>query len=492
LFLARILGYTATGVGLVALFERGARAIRIAVRYRSNAYEHQHARDWPRPGLKLEWTLEILLRLGVVLLALVYIGMNVFLAVQIVGLKLDDVDPSRFELFLHRAIELDQGVSPLVPLALIGAVLVAWCCWHLRRIRDLATRLPAEGALRAGLASERPFSISEVRDRLFRIVPGTAGFGLLIALGCSVVWLASGFGCTLDGLVLSGTGTWSAFDWLLCAGILGALSGSVWAGYRLVSIWRSFAETLHENDVALAAVPFAAVRKELGVQADLGLWPSSHRRNLARFARNRWYELSLAIEGAPNELRSALAPAASVAARADDQPFVEDRTALTLLQRMMERLQTSEGIGPNSDERAPWRRAMEQVVAVELLRYVDWVVKHLRRLSFFLMLALVGSTLLISSYPYRPQQLIQTIALFVFAAIVVCLVGLIGAMNRNAALSRMASTEPGELTWDRTLFANLALYGIVPLVALISTQYAGMRETLFDWIKPLINFLVKA
>jgi hypothetical protein len=163
-----------------------------------------------------------------------------------------------------------------------------------------------------------------------------------------------------------------------------------------------------------------------------------------------------------------------------------------MIRTILQHLQTCEGVGPTPSDRAPWRRAMEQVAAVEMLRYVDWVVKHLRRLSTFLLLALVATTLLVSSYPYRPQQLIQTIALFVFAAIVVCLVWLIGAMNRNAGLSQMAVTEPGELTWDRTLFANLALYGIVPLVALISSQYSGLRETLFDWIKPLMQFLVKA
>jgi hypothetical protein len=492
LFLARILGYVAMGIGFLALLERSYRAIEIAARHRGIVIQHFHCRDWPRVSLKWEWIIEIILRVGVVLTSLIYIGLTVLSSVQMARLRRDTLYPSRFELFFHRAIEIDQGVSPLVPLALVGAVLVAWCFWHLRRIRDLANRLPAEGALHALTALERPFCISEVRDRLFRIVPSTEGFALFLALACSVVWLATGFGKTVDGLVLSRTETRSAFDWLLAAGILGALSGSVWAGYRLAALWLSFAATLHENDVALAAIPFATVKEELGVRADLGLWPGGHRRNLARFARSRWEELGRTIEGAPNELRRALAQASRVAARTDSEQLAEDPEAATMIRTILQRMQTCEGVGPTTSDRAPWRRAMEQVAAVEMLRYVDWVVKHLRRLSTFLLLALVATTLLVSSYPYRPQQLIQTIALFVFAGIVVCLVVLIGAMNRNAGLSQMAVTEPGELTWDRTLFANLALYGIVPLIALISSQYSGLRETLFDWIKPLMQFLVKA
>ncbi|MEO6708180.1 MAG: hypothetical protein ABI054_14590 [Planctomycetota bacterium] len=51
---------------------------------------------------------------------------------------------------------------------------------------------------------------------------------------------------------------------------------------------------------------------------------------------------------------------------------------------------------------------------------------------------------------------------------------------------------PGELTWDRTLYANLALYGIVPAVTLISSQFPMLRETLFKWVDPLVKFVVSA
>ena len=51
-------------------------------------------------------------------------------------------DPTRFELFAHRAMAIDEGVSPLLPLFLVGLGLGAWCVWHLLRIRHLARTLP--------------------------------------------------------------------------------------------------------------------------------------------------------------------------------------------------------------------------------------------------------------------------------------------------------------------------------------------------------------
>ena len=90
------------------------------------------------------------------------------------------------------------------------------------------------------------------------------------------------------------------------------------------------------------------------------------------------------------------------------------------------------------------------------------------------------------------HALFQTISLFIFAGVVACLVWVIGSMNRNDILSRMSGSTPGELTWDRTLYANLALYGIVPAVTLISSQFPMLRETLFKWVDPLVKFVVSA
>jgi cytochrome b561 len=134
---------------------------------------------------------------------------------------------------------------------------------------------------------------------------------------------------------------------------------------------------------------------------------------------------------------------------------------------------------------------MDEVLALEILLFVEWVVRHMRRLSFFLLLALVLTTFLISSYPYRPQELVQTISIFVFGGIAVSLVVLVGAMSRNAGLSRMTAGDPGRVTWDRTLVANLGLYGLVPLLTLIGSRSPGLRKALFDWLGPLVDFLVK-
>lgn len=498
---ARLLGVTALLVGLLWSIQRVRFAGRIVGEHCCDAREYLHAK-WPSPLLRRQWILELVLRAGVVFLAVCYVAANMALAVQIVCLDVQTGDPAAFPLFFHRAIEIDQGVSPLVPLALIGAVLIAWCGWHLARIRLLATRVPGERVFDVAprSRSNAQFFVSEVRERLFRILPNAHSVGVLCALAVALCWLWFSFERTLDGLVLRAGAPLPIFDVLFRAGIMGALAGSIWAGYRLTVVWRAFARTLYAHDALLSALPFTAIKKELSVRANLGLWPGSHTRNLPQAARSQWASLVATMAESAGEPACPLSLAAvsQVAKTREVVRLEADAKAVRLLDDMIRLLGdacprvANEG-GDDKPAAVPaWRTAMARVVALELLLYVEWVIRHLRRLSFFLFLALVLTTLLISSYPFQPQQLVQTLSLFVFAAIVACLVGLIGSMNRNAALSNMAASEPGELSWDRTLFTNLALYALLPLVTLISAQSPALRKLLTDWLTPLVGFMVKS
>jgi hypothetical protein len=254
----------------------------------------------------------------------------------------------------------------------------------------------------------------------------------------------------------------------------------------------------------LPRLPYAGVKNELGFAASISLWPTASINDLVREARQRWATWRSPSADAPAPAASGEAPAPASGAppaqacaqkaspeEPSPQPGEDDRgrgRARDLTALVASVREDRSGATAEEGEGS----AAEEVVAIELVLWVEWVLRHMRRLSFFLLLSIVLTTLFVSSYPYRPQQLVQTISLFVFGAVVASLVWVIGSMNRHTALSRMTGTQPGELTWDRTLYANLALYAIVPLIALVSSQNAALRETLFKWVEPLVNYLVTA
>ena len=138
-----------------------------------------------------------------------------------------------------------------------------------------------------------------------------------------------------------------------------------------------------------------------------------------------------------------------------------------------------------------WLRAAEEYVASRMVEYIEWVIRHLRVLALFMLLSLVLTTVLVSSYPYHPQSLLRLILLLVMVFTVGAFIAVLVQMNRNEVLSRIAHTEPGEVTWNASFILNLFTFGVVPLLTLLSSEFPGLRNALFAWVQPLVNALVK-
>jgi len=485
-----ILGSLAVIAGLVEMGISAGNALSTALEHRGFASGHLSGEWSADASVRSAWKLEIVLRILVGLLGLIYLALHVWLCVQISlnGARPAQGDPTLFRLFLHRAIEVDQGISPLVPLFLIGIAVFVWCQWHLLRIRGLAHVEVGEIAWAESSSDLRTWTTT-LRERLFRVVPDAAGVGLLLVLVVGFAWMFLQVERTLDGFVQCAQGQVPIFDFVLATGLVGALAASTWATYRLISIWKAFAALLRHSGSLLFRLPFAELRKTRGVRASMGLWPAMKHTDFVSVARGAWEQVT--DPGRETAQRSGWAAEtrAWASARTREDPLEAPRgTGQALSSWML----ASAAPGEDSKLATAALQPEQEAAAIESVLYVEWILGHIRRLCFFLLVSVVLTTLLISSYPFQPQALFQTISLFIFAGVVACMVWVIGSMNRNDILSRMSGSTPGELTWDRTLYANLALYGIVPAVTLISSQFPMLRETLFKWVDPLVKFVVSA
>lgn len=481
------LGALAVLAGVIELCISAWNAFSTAFAHRKLAFDLR--RDWPsEAGPRFAWWSEFGLRVIVSLMGLAYLGLQVWMCVHFwQSSRSDASDPTLFRLFAHRALEVDQGISPLVPMFLIGIAVLVWCQWHILRIRALAHAEVGEAAW-AALSSDASVHVRDVRERLFRVVPDKHAIALMCALAIGFAWMYLQVERTFDGYLQHEQHQWRAFDFAFKTGILAALAASAWAAYRLLSVWRAFSMLLRDAAPALAHLPFKAVRLSRGVRASLGLWPAMEHADFDGVARDMWKRLAGHLNEMPPGVR------ATISADSIDQADVTHKRedvlrADSIAGRALTAWMSS---AAGSDPKSAWFAAGRQLFAVESLVYTEWVLGHMRRLSFFLVLSVVLTTLLISSYPFQPQTLFSTISFFVFAGVVAVLLWVIGSVNRNASLSRMSGSTPGELTWDRTLFGNLALYFIVPAITLASAQFPALRETLFKWVEPVAKFVVSA
>jgi len=77
------------------------------------------------------------------------------------------------------------------------------------------------------------------------------------------------------------------------------------------------------------------------------------------------------------------------------------------------------------------------------------------------------------------------IGLFIVIGITVGIV--YAQMHRDATLSHMTDTTPGELGFD--FYIKMAAFGAVPLLSLLSAQFPEVNRFLFAWLQPALEAL---
>jgi len=139
-----------------------------------------------------------------------------------------------------------------------------------------------------------------------------------------------------------------------------------------------------------------------------------------------------------------------------------------------------------------WLLVAGECAAVYAVEYIEWVMHHLRSLAAFLVTALVLTNALLASYPFQPQSALKAVFLGVTVVTVGALVYALLQMNRNDVLSLITKTDPGRVNWTGPFVLKLALTILVPLGALLSTEFPFIREFLFSWVGPSLRALGKA
>lgn len=509
---------------------------------------------WPlpnrAPGRTALWNLEFFTRALVAVLGVGYAGVVAWLAVRIVALRADR--PEVFALLFYRAFHLETGVSPLIPLALAGAGFASWCAWHSLRIELLHETTPFEAvcrryAVRAGAASSGGAreggpaaaaagvarAVDGIRTRLFLLVPDRWGVTLLAALVAVAAWFTTTFARTVESTVfLAGASVPGPFEWLLRFGVVALLAATAWGVYRLLTVWEKLRECLDELSELPLLTAFERLPPRISRLTRLSLvsprWDhaidavtAQQRGHLAQIAAHSGEEMRLAFgEAAAVEAeRFAEGGAAPVAWR--DEVTRLERLAFVLgtvwqmqptetdieavekeLGRLTEQaaksgepVTVSTGSLVRRTFTGPagiWLREAEEYAAVRVVEYAEWVLRHLRRLAGFLLVALLITTAMLSSYPFQPQSRAKLGLVAVLVAAVAALLLVMSQMNRNEVLSRITKTDPGRITWSTGFVVNLLLFVLVPLLALVSSEFPEARSLLFGWVEPVLRAVARS
>ncbi len=295
------------------------------------------------------------------------------------------------------------------------------------------------------------------------------------------------------------------FDAALWLGIVSLLVSTSWAIYRLVHTWNALERFLDIVSGTPLASAFARLPLDIVQLTNVGFL--GHRRddgNDGLFAMELWTRAKAdAAEGGtvatPDALATGLATAlGQVNAPARGSDSVEQ--SLDALRRGWELARTR----PDPVKDAPIEpaalapsqgralRSLEEYIGCEVVLYMEQYLLNLRRLCFFLFVSLLILVMVGSQYPYQPHSIVSFASIVLLGFTVVSVFFVMLRMSRNVTLSRIARTEPGKVTWDTTLILNIVTFGIVPLLALATSEFPAVRAFLFSWADPLVRAVARS
>ena len=482
---------------------------------------------------QLRWLGEITGRGIIALVGLLHFVLTILYAVQLRTLALDD--PSRFLLLSYRALRAWSGMSPLLPLMICGAGFTLWSAWQWRVTHRLhqATTATEEVALAharsvLGRTLHDPFSraancVEAARASLFRIHPTSSGFALTATLLILCLLITQQHVGSVERLVLANSGAPWSYDALFWVGTFSMLVTGAWALYRIASTWRALQSALGVLGETPLFNAFGRLPRHVSKLTRLSIFADGESAATLQSISERWRTFRRQVSALEQEIvgdeftalrstdRDAALALVSIMRRDrhTDRDFCSldkrirmrhvRRTACALRSawRATDTLAAPTGTAP-IEELPPLKsisaalRTAEDFLAIECVRYIESVLHDLRLLASFLLVTLLLSVLLLSSYPFQPQGIVKLAFIALLLSTVVVLFLVMTQMSRDDVLSSITRTDAGKVSWDTTMVLNVALFGAIPLLALLSSEFPGVRSFLFSWAEPMVRSLVKS
>jgi len=127
----------------------------------------------------------------------------------------------------------------------------------------------------------------------------------------------------------------------------------------------------------------------------------------------------------------------------------------------------------------------EDLVALRFYSYIRYVVCELRNLMFFLALSFSLLFLSLHVYSFRAAQGIDWSFIVLFIVMGGGVFWVLLQMERDALLSRLEGTQPGQI--NKQFYLNLLKYGLIPLLTVFGSHVPVASNFLLTKLQPTLE-----
>jgi hypothetical protein len=132
-------------------------------------------------------------------------------------------------------------------------------------------------------------------------------------------------------------------------------------------------------------------------------------------------------------------------------------------------------------------RNAEEFVCLNYLGFIQNVLGRLRTIAMTIVVLFLACTVAASTYPFDPQQALSAVLIALFVLVGIVIVKVYADMHRDATLSHVTNTKPGELGTE--FWFKMIGFGLAPLIGLLTRVFPGMTDFVFSWLQPGLSSL---
>ncbi len=132
-------------------------------------------------------------------------------------------------------------------------------------------------------------------------------------------------------------------------------------------------------------------------------------------------------------------------------------------------------------------RNAEELTCLTYLGFAQIMLGRIRTIALAALFLFVAATIALSNYPFDPRPALSGVMLSLFVIFGAVIVFVYADMHRDATLSHITNTKPGELGSE--FWVKIIGFGAAPLLGLLTTVFPEMAGFLFSWLQPGLTSL---
>jgi len=210
----------------------------------------------------------------------------------------------------------------------------------------------------------------------------------------------------------------------------------------------------------------------------------SHQQNQYALRLSQEPAILASWERGGPDCSSTGAPAKAKAAKADKEDS-EDAGSAACSQW---RVDIPPPCGTAFDQNSCMVELGNEYIAMRIAAYIRYVTLQMKNLMTFMSLGFLFALLAAISYPFDRPQIIAWSSTLILAALLFTVGTVLAQMDRDAILSRLSDTAPGQVRYMAFLKHMLAVGGL-PLLTVLATLFPSIGSFLFSWAAPVMESL---